>query len=162
MRICNKELADFLNNNYGMFQEKIRQVMGISLEVRKKMWYNTIGKTLEAKEEEEWKWDKPERDKAAIKEVMRKVCEEEEKKTREEVGKKICEGQSKWLEEIHANMPRDLAMAKFRMLKKLSIAKRGQNRKESARKNGEKRLAKVGGGYVIGTDVGEGRLEWTR
>ena len=48
-----KELADFLNKNYGMSQEKIRQVMGISLEARKKMQYDMIAKTLEVKEEEE-------------------------------------------------------------------------------------------------------------
>ena len=52
---------------------------------------------------------------------MRKVREEEEKKTREEVRKKICEGQSMQLKEIHANMPHDLAMAKFRMPKNPSI-----------------------------------------
>ena len=81
-----KELAGFLKKNYGMFPDKIKQVMDISLEVRKKM---------EAKAEEEQKPDRTKREKAAIKEVMRKVREEEEKKTREEVGKKIRKGQSK-------------------------------------------------------------------
>ena len=64
---------------------------------------------------------------------MRKVHEEEEKKMREEVGKKMHEGQSIRIKEIHANMPHDLAMAKFRMpKKKLSIAKRGETEKKSA------------------------------
>ena len=76
-----KELADFLNKNYGMYQAKIREVMGISLEARKRMQHDAIVKTV--------KREKTKRDKAAIKEVMRKVCEEEEKKMREEVGKNM-------------------------------------------------------------------------
>ena len=133
-----KELAGFLKKNYGMFPDKIKQVMDISLEVRKKM---------EAKAEEEQKRDRTEREKAAIKEVMRKVHEEEEKKMREEVGKKIRKGQSKQLEEIHANMPRDLAMAKFRTPKKQSIAKRMETEKKMCEKMGKKGKPK----WVVGT-----------
>ena len=32
-----KELASFLNKNYGMFRDKIKQVMDISLEAKRKM-----------------------------------------------------------------------------------------------------------------------------
>ena len=48
-----KELASFLNKNYGMSRDKIKQVMDISVEVRKKMQYGMIAKTVEAKAEEE-------------------------------------------------------------------------------------------------------------
>ena len=48
-----KELADFLKKNYGMSSDKIKDVMGISLEARKKMQYNAIVKTVEAVEKEE-------------------------------------------------------------------------------------------------------------
>ena len=85
-----RELARFLDKNYSMNPDKIKKVMDISLEARKKMRYHMIAKTVEAKEKEEQKRDKTERDKAAIDEVMRKVRKEEEKKMREEVGKKYA------------------------------------------------------------------------
>ena len=54
------------------------------------MHHNATKKAVKAVEKEEQKREKTERDKEAIKEVMRKVCEEEEKKMREEVGKKCA------------------------------------------------------------------------
>ena len=120
--------------------------MGISLEARKRMRYNARAKAVEAEEEEVWKRDKTEREKA-INEVMRKVHEEEEKKIREEVGKKMREDESMRLKEIHANMPCDLAMTKFRMTKMSSITKRG----ETERKLHEKMKKKGKPRWVVGT-----------
>ena len=141
-----RELSCFLEKNYGMNPDKIKQVMDVSLEAKKKMRYHTIVKTAEAKQKKERKRDKTERDKVVINEVMRKVREEEEKKMREEVGKKICEGQSMQLEEIYANMPRDLAMAKFRMSKKPSITKRGEMERKVHKKMEKKGKPK----WVVG------------
>ena len=64
---------------------------------------------------------------------MKKVQEEEEKNTREQVKKKLRESQSRRLEEMHAEMPHELAMAKLRTPKKKKkkpeITKRGVTEK---------------------------------
>ena len=41
-----EELAKFLKNNYGMSPDKIKDVMAISLEARKRMRYKVIGKAV--------------------------------------------------------------------------------------------------------------------
>ena len=56
-------------------------------------------------------------------------------------------GQSMQIKEIHANMPCDLAMAKFRMPKKLSIAKRGETERKVCEKMEKKGKPK----WVVGT-----------
>ena len=78
---------------------------------------------------------------------MTKVRKDKERKRREEVGKKLCEGQSMQIKKIHANMPRDLVMAKFRVLKKPSIAKRGETERKVCKKMRKKGKPK----WVVGT-----------
>ena len=59
----------------------------------------------------------------------------------------MCEGQSIRLKEIHANMPHNLGMAKFRMPKKPSIAKTGETEKKVCEKMGKKGKSK----WLVGT-----------
>ena len=88
---------------------------------------------------------------------MKKVQEEEEKNTREQVKKKLRESQSRRLEEMHAEMPHELAMAKLRTPKKKrpEITKQGVTEKRVIKKMKKKGIPK----WAMEKSVGKTLLE---
>ena len=109
-----EKLASFLDTNYHMPAEKIKDVMGISIGERIRMQHKTREESEKAAREAERQREKMEKEREDVKKVMKKVQEEEDKNTREPVKKKLRESQSRRLEEMHAKMPHELAMAKLR------------------------------------------------
>ena len=140
-----ERLAMFLGTNYGMKEEKIKEVMHMSIGERMRMRHKTREESEKAAREAERQREKTEREREDVKKVMKKVQEEEEKNTREQVKKKLRESKSRRLEEMHAEMPHELAMAKLRTPKKKKrpeITKRGRTEKKVIKKMKKKGLPK--------------------
>ena len=139
------KLATFLDTNYNMRGDKIKNVMEISMGERRMMRHKTRDESEKAAREAERRREKTEKEREDIKKVMKKVQEEEEKNVREQVKKKLHESQSRRLEEMHAEMPHELAMAKLRKKKKKKrpeITKRGVTEKRVIEKMKKKGLPK--------------------
>ena len=153
-----EKLAAFLDSNYHMPREKIKEVMLISSGERRRMHYETREESEKAARKAERQREKTEKEREDIKKVMKKVQEEEEKNTREQVQKKLRESQSRQLEEMHAEMPHELAMAKLRTPKKKKkpeITKRGVTEKRVIEKMKKKGLPK----WATEKNVGKTLLE---
>ena len=90
-----EKLASFLESNYRMSEEKIKDVMHISIGERRRMHYEAKEESEKAAQKAERQREKTEKEREDIKKVMKKVQEEEEKNTREQVKKKLRESQSR-------------------------------------------------------------------
>ena len=140
-----EKLASFLDSNYHMPAGKIRDVMHISIGERRRMQHKTREESEKAAREAERQREKTEKEWEDVKKVMKKVQEEEDKNMREQVKKKLRESQSRRLEEMHAEMPHELAMAKLRTPKKKKrpeITKRGVTEKRVIKKMKKKGIPK--------------------